>query len=60
VNVNFNFIDDMPEICMRTAFCFKKQVLESTDANKKLALGDDQEELISRSTDTFAYPHVKF
>ena len=58
INVNFNLDIIMPEVCVRTAFCFKKTYLESRSGNDVVAISDDQDDLISRSQDSLVYPHV--
>jgi len=56
--VNFNPLIVIPEVCRRTAICFKKTVLRSKDANLLSAIGDEEDDLISRSKETFEYPTV--
>jgi hypothetical protein len=60
VNYNYAISSDVPEICKRTTFCFKKQVLESYDSNNFSALGDLLDANITRSIDDFEYPYLKF
>ena len=60
MNYNYAVSDQVPEICKRTTFCFKKQVLDSVDANQFSGLGDLLDANITRSIDDFEYPYVKF
>ena len=58
-NVNFNTeVTVEPEICKRTHYCFKQAVLQSRDMSSASALGEELDEQITRSKDTFEYPHV--
>jgi Leucine-rich repeat (LRR) protein len=59
INVNFNPLIVIPEVCRRTAICFKKTVLESKDANLIPAVEDSMDDLIMRSIDTFSYANVQ-
>jgi len=50
---NFNPKVRAPYICVRTAFCFKKQVMQGRDSNTFTYLSEEIQNIIENSIETF-------
>lgn len=57
--MNFNNPSmEVPEACIRFAFCFKRTLIIGKDGNTNTQLGRDLVDLIERSADELVYRHV--
>ena len=58
VSVNFNNGVEVPDICVRLPYCFKRTIMMGIDANQENFLEREIISLIESSIDTFEGPVV--